>query len=91
MNDQDPKKDNYKNDGFGHTTWVIPKRDYDFQAHEWEQRGTQLICNSCKPQHASQIPIDKMLVKRDGVYTIEPVPVLAQVSSVSCLEPTLSN
>lgn len=73
----DPDKDKFKNDGFAHTPWTIPKRDFDFNAHDWEQRGTQIICNSCPIAHASSIPVDKMLVKVDGKYDIVPVPILS--------------
>jgi hypothetical protein len=73
----DPEADNFKNDGFTHTSWVIPERDFKFDEHEWEQRGTELICTSCKQQHAVTITVDKMLIKEEGKYKIVPVPVLA--------------
>lgn len=78
MTDQDPQKENYKNDGFGHTSWTIPKRDFDFQNHEWLQEGTQIVCRGAShPSHASPIPVDKMLVKEEGEYKIVPIRVLS--------------
>lgn len=73
---EQPEKE-YKNDGFGHTSWVIPKRDFDFQAHSWTQEGTQITCDSCSPKHASSVPVDKALIKEEGEYKIIPVPVLS--------------
>ena len=71
---QDPEKDKYKNDGFARTDWVIPKREFDFQAHEWVQEGTLLICrNAGHPDHASPIAVDKMLIKENGEFKIVPL------------------
>lgn len=64
---------NYKNDGFAHTSWVIPKRTFDFNAHDWMQEGTLITCNSCPTSHSSSIPVDKMLIKEGGSYSIIPL------------------
>lgn len=65
-----------KNFTYGRTEWVIPKRDFDFQAHQWQQYGTQLVCESCSPRHASKIDPGKVLVREDGLYKIIDAPVL---------------
>ena len=45
-------------------------------SHEWEQRGTDLVCNSCPHPHSSinAVPIGKMLIKNEkGDYDIVPI------------------
>ncbi|HJP81441.1 MAG TPA: hypothetical protein VJ841_03555 [Candidatus Saccharimonadales bacterium] len=78
MDGQDPNKDNFKNDGYAHTAWEIPKRDFDFQAHDWIQEGAQIICRGAgHASHASPIDIEKMLIKEEGEYKIVPIRMLS--------------
>jgi hypothetical protein len=50
-------------------------RQFDFQQHDWQQFGRELVCKTCPDNHAhaAMIPADKMLTGSRGNWQIVPI------------------